>query len=180
MFRSSLDLLCDPLVPFTAGQLSSSPPSAATVRAAGNPKVSSPRVPPWPSEAGVGFGVAPKRVTTEDVYLAAELISQAEVTSEEALSVRQSTGRLICHLGRCHCLPCRLNKGASCRSFRSSTELGVWQTGGFCFHISWVCGVHPSCPQIQYDPKEAELVSFPVMAFLTSEGSLILIAFIFF
>lgn len=69
---------------------------------------------------------------------------------------------------------------AGCRSFRSSTELGVWQTGGFRFHLSWVCDVHSSCPQIQYDPKVAELVSFTVVAFLTSEGSLILIAFVFF
>lgn len=40
----------------------------------------------------MGFGLAPNRVTTKDVYLATELISQVEMTSEEMLSMRQSTG----------------------------------------------------------------------------------------
>lgn len=163
-----------------AGQLSSSPPGSATVPAAGTPKVLSPRVPPWSSEVGVGFGLAPNRVTTEGVHWATELISQVEGARGEALSRRQSAGWLACHLGRCHRVPWRLHKGAGCRSCRSSTELGVWHTGGFCFHPSRGCDVHSPCLQSWHDPKVAELVPFTAPAFLTSAGSPILIALISF
>lgn len=79
VFQSSLDLLWGPLRP---SGLVSCPflPRLSHCPSGWKPKVPSPRVPSWSSEVGVGFGLAPNCVTTGDVYLATELISQVEAT----------------------------------------------------------------------------------------------------
>lgn len=73
VFQSSLDLLWGPLRP------------SGLVICPFLPRLSHcpsgwKRVPSWSSEVGVGFGLAPNCVTTGDVYLATELISQVEAT----------------------------------------------------------------------------------------------------